>query len=154
VDERETIRHLLTTSRTIAVVGLSSNPRKDSYIVAHHLHRYGYTLVPINPAANVILGRPAYPSISAIPPEVAAAVDLVVIFRPAEEVPGIVREALDHLPNLKGIWTQKNIVSPEAAELARSRGLAVVQDRCIRTQHLYLRFVAGVVPAETGADGG
>jgi len=154
LDERETIRYLLTNSRTVAVVGLSSNPRKDSYIVAHHLHRYGYTIVPINPTAQEILGRKAYPSLAALPAELAAAVDLVVVFRPAEEVPAIVREALQHLPNLKGIWTQKNIVHPEAAELARSRGLAVVQDRCIRTQHLYLRFVAGAVPAETSADGG
>ncbi len=154
MDERETIRDLLTTSRTIAVVGLSSNPRKDSYIVAHHLYRYGYTIVPVNPTAGEILGRQAYPAISAIPPDLAAAVDLVVVFRPAEEVPEIVREALEHLPNLKGIWTQKNIVSPEAAELARSRGLAVIQDRCIRTQHLYLRFVAGAVPAKTSSDGG
>lgn len=154
MDERETTRYLLTASRTIAVVGLSSNPRKDSYIVAHHLHRYGYTIVPVNPTAGEILGRRAYPSIAAIPPDLARTVDLVVVFRPAEEVPGIVREALEHLPNLKGIWTQKNIVSPEAAELARARGLAVVQNRCIRTQHLYLRFVAGAVPAETGRDGG
>ncbi|MER3397457.1 MAG: CoA-binding protein [Chloroflexota bacterium] len=154
MDEQEVIRYLLTNSRTVAVVGLSSNPRKDSYIVAHHLHRYGYTVVPINPTAQEILGRKAYPSLTALPPELAAAVDLVVIFRPAGEVPAIVREALEHLPNLRGIWTQKNIVHPGAAELARSRGLAVVQDRCVRTQHLYLRFVAGAVPAKTAADGG
>lgn len=141
-DERARIRELLETCRTITVVGVSSHPFKDSHIVAHHLHRAGYQLVLINPHATTILERPAYPSLAALPENMAAQIDLVVIFRPSEEVPGIVEQALARLPALKGIWTQKGIVHDEAAARARGAGLVVIQDRCIRTQHLGYKFGA------------
>lgn len=99
-DERAQIRWILEECKTVAVVGLSSNPYKDSYIVAHHLHRHGYDLVPINPNADTILGRPVFPSLSALPAADAMRVQLVLIFRPSDEVPQIVDAALAHLPNL------------------------------------------------------
>ncbi len=141
LDERARIRWVLARCRTVAVVGLSSNPYKDSHIVAHHLSRHQYDVVPINPTASAVLGRPAYPSLAALPPELARLVDLVLIFRPSAEVPEIADAALAELPRLKAIWTQKGIVHDGAAARARERGLAVVQDRCIRTQHLFTRFV-------------
>ncbi len=141
-DERALIRELLRACRTIAVVGVSSHPFKDSHIVAHHLHREGYEVVPVNPNASAVLGRTAYPSLSALPEDVAARVDLVVVFRPSREVPEIVEQALARLPNVKGIWTQKGIVHDGAAARVRGAGLAVVQDRCIRTQHLGYKFSA------------
>lgn len=134
------IRHLLGTCHTVAVVGLSKNPRKDSYIVAHHLHRQGYEVIPINPTAREILDRPAYPSLAALPPTLSARVEIVNVFRPSADVPAIVDEALAHLPNLRCIWTQKGITHEQAAQRARAAGVAVVQDRCIRTQHLFGRF--------------
>jgi uncharacterized protein len=139
-DEQAQIRWVLASCRTIAVVGLSSNPHKDSYIVSHHLHRQGYDLIPVNPTATAILGRPAFPSLAQLPTDVAARVQLVVVFRPSEEVPAIVDEALTALPNLLAIWTQKGITNDAAAARARSAGRIVVQDRCIRTQHLFSKF--------------
>jgi predicted CoA-binding protein len=139
-DERAQIRWILEECKTIAVVGLSSSPYKDSYIVAHHLHRQGYDLVPINPKADAILGRPVFPSLSALPIADAVRVQLVLIFRPGDEVPQIVDAALAHLPNLKAIWMQKGIVNEPAAAQARDAGLIVVSDRCIRTQHLFTKF--------------
>ncbi|HEX9531536.1 MAG TPA: CoA-binding protein [bacterium] len=139
-DERAQIRWILEECRIVAVVGLSSSPYKDSYIVAHHLHRQGYDLVPINPKADAILGRPVFRSLSALPAGDARRVQLVLIFRPSDEVPQIVDAALAHLPNLQAIWMQKGIVHEAAAARAREAGLIVVADRCIRTQHLFTKF--------------
>jgi len=139
-DERAQIRWILQECKTIAVVGLSSNSYKDSYIVAHHLHRQGYDLVPINPKADTILGRPVFPSLSALPAADAVRVQLVLIFRPSDEVPLIVDAALAHQSNLQAIWMQKGIVNEPAAARARDAGLVVVSDRCIRTQHLFTKF--------------
>ncbi|HEY8449420.1 MAG TPA: CoA-binding protein [Bacillota bacterium] len=138
--ELELMQRLLRQCRTIAVVGLSSDPRKDSYIVAHHLHRQGYDIVPINPKAERILGRPAHPSLAALPAAIAERIDLVNVFRPATELAGIVEQALAYLPNLRGIWAQKGITDAAAAARAHATGVAMIQDRCIRTQHLRLRF--------------
>jgi predicted CoA-binding protein len=140
VDERAQIRWVLEHCKTIAVVGLSSNLYKDSHIVAYHLQRQGYDLIPINPSATTILEQAAFPSLAALPPDVAARVQLVLIFRPSADVPPIVDEALAHLPNLLAIWTQKGIVHDEAATRARAAGRIVIQDRCIRTQHLFSKF--------------
>ncbi len=140
VDERAQIRWVLEHCTSIAVVGLSSNAYKDSHIVAHHLHRQGYELIPINPAAASILKQAAFPALRALPADIAARVQLVLIFRPSEEVPQIVDDALAQLPNLLAIWTQKGIVHEAAAARARAAGRIVVQDRCIRTQHLFTKF--------------
>jgi len=107
-----------------------------------------YDVVPISPAATAALGRPAYPSLAALPADLARQVDLLLVFRPSTEVPAIVEAALAHLPGLKAIWTQKGIVHDEAAARARARGLTVVQDRCIRTQHLFTRFADAPSPRE------
>ena len=139
-DAAAQIRWILETCRTVAVVGLSSHPYKDSHIVAHHLHRAGFLVVPINPSAATILGRPVSPSLAALTPDVARGIDLVLIFRPSEEVGPIVDAALAHLPNLRAVWTQKGIVDDAAAARARAKGLVVIQDRCIRTQHLFMKF--------------
>ena len=151
LDERAQIRWVLEHCRTVAVVGLSSNPYKDSHIVAHHLSRHRYDVVPINPTATAALGRPAYPSLAALPADLARQVDLVLVFRPSGEVPAIVEAALAHLPRLKAIWTQKGIVHDAAAARARERGLVVVQDRCIRTQHLFTRFADTPSPQKSGS---
>jgi len=140
VDERAQIRWVLEHCRTIAVVGLSSNVYKDSHIVAYHLQRQGYDLIPINPAATTILEQATFPSLAALPADIAARVQLVLIFRPSAEVTQIVDEALAHLPNLLAVWTQKGIAHDAAAARARAAGQIVIQDRCIRTQHLFTKF--------------
>ena len=140
VDERAQIRWVLEHCKTIAVVGLSSNVYKDSHIVAYHLQRNGYAVIPINPTATTILEQPAFPTLRALPAEIAGIVQLVLIFRPSEEVPSIVDDALAQLPNLVAIWTQKGIAHDAAASRARAAGRIMIQDRCIRTQHLFSRF--------------
>lgn len=150
VDDRARMRWVLEHCRTVAVVGLSSQPYKDSHIVAHHLSRHGYEVIPINPTAAAVLGRQAYPHLAALPPALAQQVDLVLIFRPSAEVPQVVEAALVHLPQLKAVWTQKGIVHDGAAAQARERGMVVVQDRCIRTQHLFTRFGDAAAPAGPG----
>jgi predicted CoA-binding protein len=133
-------QRLLERTDTVAVVGLSRSAERDSHIVARHLLRRDYEVIPVHPKADEILDQQAYPSLSALPDELAEEVDVVNVFRPADEVPGILDEALEALPDVAGLWTQKGIVHEEAAERAREHGLTVVQDRCIRTQDLYRRF--------------
>lgn len=135
-------QEILALARVVAVVGLSTEPRKDSHIVARHVQRSGLRVVPVHPSAAEILGEKAYPSLAAIPDGLREQVDLVDVFRPAAEAPRIVQDALAALPALKGVWLQKGLVSQDAARLARERGLLYVEDRCLRTQLLYRRFAA------------
>lgn len=142
-DTADVEQRLLETAETVAVVGLSRDMSKDSHIVAAHMQRSGYRIVPIHPKADEILGETAYASFADLPEDLAPEIDLVNVFRPADEIPPITEQAMEHLPNLQGIWTQKGLVHEEAARRARDAGVAAVQDRCLRTQHLYSRFGAG-----------
>jgi uncharacterized protein len=130
---------LLLGSRTIAVVGLSKNPSKESYSVSQYLKEQGYRIIPINPTASEILGEKAYPSLIEIPAEEAGRIEVVDIFRPSEQVPPIVEEAIRLRradgANPKMIWMQLGIENQAAADLARRAGMAVVQNLCVRTEH-------------------
>jgi len=127
--EEEVIDRVLRRARTIAVVGLSRSPAKDSHMVASYLKSAGYRIVPVNPTAVEILGEKAYPDLRSIPEEV----DVVDVFRPSEEVGGIVDEAV--AIGAKAVWMQLGIVNEEAAEKARRAGLDVVMDRCMMIEH-------------------
>ena len=124
-----TIRRLLAETRTIAIVGLSSEPQKASHFVGSYLRHVGYRIVPVNPRGGVILGEPAYSDLAAIP----HAVDLVVLFRPPDEAPGFARQAV--AIGARALWLQLRIVNFEAAELALDAGLAVVMDKCVKMEH-------------------
>lgn len=130
------IDRILSESRTVAMVGLSNNPDRDSYLVASYLKAAGFRIVPVNPAVKEVLGELAYPDLAAIPAEVV--VDVVDVFRKPEFVPEIVEQAIAR--GVKAVWLQRGIVHNAAAEEARSAGLAVVMDRCIKVEHA--RFVA------------
>ncbi len=119
--------------RSIACVGFSKDPSKWANIVPSFLISKGYNVIPVNPTTDSILGRRSYPSLSAVPERV----DIVQIFRPSEEVPGIVREAIER-GDVKVIWMQKGISNEEAARLAESRGMIVVQDRCMYEEYARL----------------
>jgi len=116
---------LLRRVKTIAVVGLSPNPARPSHGVARAMQGFGYTIVPVHPAAREILGARVYPSLADIP----VAVDLVDVFRRAEHIDGIVNDCLEL--KLKNIWIQEDIVNEPAALRARAGGMWVVMDRCI-----------------------
>lgn len=122
------IGEILEEARTVAVVGLSRNPTKDAHAVPRFLKDIGYRIVPVNPFADEILGEKAYPRLEDIP----FPIDIVEIFRPSEDVPGIVDEALE--TDARVIWMQSGIRHEEAAAKARQAGRKVIQDRCMRTE--------------------
>lgn len=128
------IGEILERYRTVAVVGLSTNPGKDAHQVPRFVQASGYRVVPVNPFAEEILGEKAYARLRDIP----FPIDVVNVFRPSEDVPAIVEEALG--TEAKVIWMQSGIRHEEAAERARRAGLHVIQDRCMRTE-LILRGV-------------
>jgi predicted CoA-binding protein len=124
------IEEILKNSRTVAVVGLSSRPEKDSNIVGKYLKENGYRIIPVNPTETKILGETSYPDLASIPGKV----DVVDIFRRAEDVPPIVKEAIKI--GAETVWMQEGIKNAAAAAAAEKAGLKVVMDRCIRKEHL------------------
>lgn len=120
---------IVKSYKIIAIVGLSSNPERPSNEVAKYLKEKGYTIIPVNPNEKEILGETCYPDLSSIPGKV----EVVDVFRRAEDTPPIAREAVK-----KGaavLWLQEGIVNEEAAAIARQAGLQVVMDRCIKKVH-------------------
>jgi predicted CoA-binding protein len=138
MDDDITIRQLLEDSRVIAVVGLSRDPAKTSRSVTAYMISKGYRIIPINPLAESLMGETAYPSLAELPPESARSIDIVDIFRPSQELPQIVDDALAHLPNLKAIWAQLGIYDQQAARAAERAGVTMIQNRCIRVEHARL----------------
>jgi predicted CoA-binding protein len=130
---------LITRTKTIAIVGLSKDPAKDSYTVAAYMKRKGYRVIPVNPAATEVLGEKAYPSLIDIPDELAGTVDIVDIFRPSEAVPPIVDQAVQlkkrYGSNPKAVWMQLGIENATGADVARRAGMEVVQNMCIGVEH-------------------
>ena len=130
-DER--LRELLDYRR-IAVVGCSSTPGKAAHDVPAYLRDHGYEIHPVNPYADEILGVEAADSLA----DVDAEVDLVNVFRPSDEVPGIVDQVLDRRESrgdVRALWLQLGISHDEAAGRAADAGLQVVQDRCMKVEH-------------------
>lgn len=123
--------NLLKNSKTIAVVGLSANPEKDSYRVAEYLIKQGYEVIPVNPNQEEILGRKSYPSLMAIPED--KKIDIVDIFRKPEDVPPIVDEAIKR--GVRAIWMQEGIVNNASGKKAKERGLIVAMGKCIMKTH-------------------
>jgi uncharacterized protein len=123
------IQRLLRETRTIAIVGLSTDPQRASWFVASYLKKEGYRIIPVNPKAKEILGEKAYPDLASIP----GPVDLVEVFRPAAECLEVARQAV--AIKAKALWLQLKLVNIEAAELAARAGLTVVLDRCLKMEH-------------------
>jgi uncharacterized protein len=123
------IEHVLKTSKTIAIVGLSDKPDRDSYHVAAYLQSHGFRIIPVNPVVTSVLGERSYASVTEIP----AQVDVVDIFRKPETVGPVVDEAI--AAGARVVWMQLGIVNHAAAEAARAAGLEVVMDRCMKVEH-------------------
>jgi uncharacterized protein len=137
LSERQ-IREILEKYRVIAVVGLSSNDDKPSYNVAWYMQQNGYSIIPVNPSTDEVLGEKSYKSLLDIPVEIQKTIEIVVVFRRSVDVPPIVEEAVK-LKEVNGkpvvVWMQLGIVNERAAETARKAGLIVVMDRCIMVEH-------------------
>jgi uncharacterized protein len=124
-----TITRILKDCRTIAVIGLSSNPARPSYRVAAYMQSQSHRVIPVNPNETNVLGEPAYPSLAAVPDTI----DLVNIFRKSEVVFSIVEEAIAR--GAKAVWMQEGVINEQAAARARESGLLVVMDRCWLNPH-------------------
>lgn len=125
----EQIRGILTSMKTIAVVGLSRHHEQDSYKVASYLQERGYWIIPVNPNAQEILGEKCFRSLKEIPVKI----DAVLVFRPSEFAGAIVDEAIEI--GAKVVWMQEGISDAVAAGRARARGLEVVMDKCMMKEH-------------------
>lgn len=133
INDPKTIETILNECRTIAVVGLSSNPARPSYDVARYLQRNGYRIIPVNPNESEVLGERAYPNLANVPEKI----DLVDIFRRSEEAGDHVDEAIRL--GVKGVWMQDGVIDEAAAARAFDAGLLVVMDDCILRQHVRRR---------------
>lgn len=120
---------ILRKYRTIAVVGISADPRRPSYRIAAYLKERGYRIIPVNPKEKEVLGEKCYPDLCSIPEPV----EVVDIFRRSRFVPHVVAEAI--YIGAKAVWMQEGIVHEAAARRAREAGMDVVMDRCMRTEH-------------------
>jgi predicted CoA-binding protein len=126
------VEEILKNSKSVAMVGLSSNPERPSNIVGKYLKEHGYKIIPVNPGEKTILGETSYPDLASIPGKA----DVVDIFRKAEDVLPIVREAIK--AGAKAVWMQEGITNEAAAAEAGKAGLTVVMDKCMRKEHMKL----------------
>lgn len=130
-NQNEAIEQILNTCRTVAVVGLSPKPHRDSFGVARYMQAHGWRIVPVNPNASEILGEKAYPTL--VEAARVERIDLVNCFRHSADIPPIVDEAI--AIGAKAIWMQFGIEHATAAGKARAAGLLVVQNRCLKIDH-------------------
>jgi uncharacterized protein len=128
----DVISHVLQTSKTIAVVGLSSKPERASYQVAAYLQRHGYRIIPVNPRETQVLGEQAYATLRDVP----VAIDIVDVFRESSAVPEIVADTL--AIGAKVLWLQLEIHHAEAEAQAQAAGITVISDVCIKIAHAEL----------------
>ncbi len=129
IESDKELREILKSARTVASVGVSSNPDKPSYGIFQYLVEAGYHMIPVNPTTPTILGMRTYPDVPSIPEKV----DVVQVFRKPEDVPPVVEQAIQ--AGAKVVWMQEGIVNEEAAARAEKAGLKVVMDRCMRETH-------------------
>jgi len=133
--ETETIRQILTTCRTVAVVGLSPKPDRASFEVAHYMQAHGWRIIPVNPVAAAsgatILGETVYATLQEAAQH--ASIDLVDVFRNSEDVPPVAQEAI--AIGARALWLQLGIENAQASAAAQAAGLWVVQNRCLKVEH-------------------
>lgn len=131
--QSDPISELLSRAKTIAVVGLSENPMRPSHGVSAYMQAVGYKIIPVNPQITEAMGEKSYPSLLEMPPEVAAKIDLVDVFRRSEYVGEIVEQAIQL--KIPAIWLQEGVINEPAAQKARKAGIFVVMDRCVLKEH-------------------
>lgn len=129
--DEDRIQQILENSKTVAVVGISAKPERDSYRVAKYLKDAGYEILPVNPAIETWDGQPTYKSLLDIPSE--KKVDIVDVFRKPEAALAVVEEAVKISPSV--VWLQEGVINQDAAELAKKNSILVVLDRCMMKEH-------------------
>jgi predicted CoA-binding protein len=131
VPDDDELRRILEETKTIAVVGLSPKPHRDSHAVAKYLQAQGYRIVPVNPKGVDVLGERCYASLADVPAEIE--IDVVDVFRRSDETPPVARAAVER--RAKALWLQLGIANEEAREIAEAGGLRVVMDACMKIEH-------------------
>ncbi len=126
-------KEIFAMAKTIAVVGLSSNPARASHGVAAYFQQQGFRIIPVNPNETEVLGEKSYPDLQSVPEKV----DLVNVFRRSEHVPGIVDDAI--AAGASALWLQQGVTHAEAEERARAAGMRVVSDACMMVMHRVYR---------------
>jgi uncharacterized protein len=143
------LRSILGDAKTVAVVGLSSKPDRYSYEVAAFLQERGYRIVPVNPNEREVLGERAYPTLLDVPD--AVDVDVVDVFRRAEDTPPIAEQAVAR--GARVLWLQDGIVNEDARRIAEEGGLTVIMGVCIKRTTKRLETSAGEAPERAGGTG-
>ena len=128
----KSVEEILKHGKTIAVVGLSPKPERDSHRVAKYLKSQGYRIIPVNPMTDQVLREKSYSDLKSVPEKI----DVVDIFRKSEDVPSIVDEAIDI--GASAVWMQLGIINEEAATKAGNAGLTVIMDKCMEVEHKLL----------------
>ncbi len=128
------LRHILDTTKTIAIVGASGNPDRPSHDIMAYLQRVGYRTIPINPNEDEVLGEKAYPDLQSIPKDIV--IDLVNVFRRPAQTPDVARAAVEI--GAKALWLQLGIENDEAQSIAHDHSLPFVQNTCIAVVHRLL----------------
>ena len=123
------LREILKTVRTVASVGVSSNPNKASFGIFQYLVEAGYKMIPVNPTTPEVLGRATFADLKSIPEKI----DVVQVFRKPEDVPPVVEEAIQ--VGARVVWMQEGVINREAASQAEKAGLKVVMNRCMMKTH-------------------
>ncbi|MGE5316273.1 MAG: CoA-binding protein [Acidobacteriota bacterium] len=129
ITDDDGLRRLLEGAKKIAVVGASPKPWRDSGAIAEYLSKHGYTVFPVNPKYDDVLGMKTYPDVKSLPEPV----DIIDIFRNPDRIDDVIDEAITS--GAKAVWMQLNVVNEAAARKAESAGLQVVMDRCIAVEH-------------------
>jgi predicted CoA-binding protein len=132
IEDPEELKRIYADAKTIAVVGASANEEKAAHTIPRYLQRNGYRVIPVNPRGGEILGEKVYEKLADVPEPI----DVVDVFRPSEETPGLAREAVE--AGVKVLWLQEGIWSDEAERIASEAGLKVVMDRCMGATHYQL----------------
>lgn len=122
----------ILSMKNVAVVGMSKNPEKDAHKIPKYLINAGYNVIPVNPAADEILGRKSYKNLKDVPGNI----DIVDVFRPSEDMPPIVKDAI--AKGVKVVWMQLGISNDQAAKEASEKGIKVVYNRCMMEEHMRL----------------
>ena len=136
VDDIPGLRRILATSKVIAVVGLSADWFRPSYFAAKYMLEHGYTIIPVNPRYDVILGQRCYKSLRELAGTSAAKVDIVDCFRKTADIMPIAEDAI--AIGAKVLWQQLGVTNAEAARKAEAAGLEAVMDRCVKIEHARL----------------
>jgi len=135
---KDDVKEILTKYKTVAVVGASRDPSKDSYHVAKYLQGRGFRVIPVNPTTDEILGETCYKSLLEMPVDVQKTIEIVDVFRPSSDTPAIVQQAVklkERYDKPYVVWMQLGIINEQAAKMARQAGIMVVMNLCMMQEH-------------------